>query len=251
MSEYVKLYTASENVCDYCKESDSNLIRPCGNSECEIYFHPECQKKKIAEGNDKCDKCAQPIVIIKTQKFKLGICCNTVFRIAITSLLFILGTITPGLLIFGTTVANTKEMGPDVGWTIMGVFTGMLSMVIGIIPLLIFGFDLSETNKKYFINIMEFLNIKYQEYERHYLLFMVLCAIYLAILMCHFFGFLILKFIFNYDNMFNYKTFDTGLIFFILCGISLWIIYVIVCSCKKLYNSSLEEETTFGSTKKQ
>lgn len=251
MAEHIQLFNSPKDICEKCKKLGSNLISPCGNTECTIRYHQECLKGEIENGHDKCDKCAQPIIVNKIQKFKLRTYCNRIFTIIATILIFLIGAITPGLLIFGTIVhEGLGSLEPNVGWIITGGFTGIFSMIIGVLINVHFvlGFSPSiYTDAKYtkISNILRITNIDHT--EQHFIITLLLIGVvYMIILICHFVGFLILKFIFGMGNLFDFRTFDAGLIFFTMCALGLGIIHIIRISCKALFNSSLEEETTFG-----
>ena len=248
MTEYEIL---SQDVCYECKKICSDLITPCGNIECKARFHKKCLKEQILEGKNKCDKCDKPIIITKIHKFKLGIYCNKILMILMTLSLFIICATTSGLLIFGTSVSDTGEEDMKSAWIIGKAFTIPIAGTISLIIICYFcaGFYTEEFNKKYYIKIMEFTGIENKDYNQQHLIItcFLLFIVHSVILICHFFGFLILKFLFSMGNLFNYKTFDTGLIFVTLCVIISLIIFSIMFCCQRLYLSSVQEKTVFGS----
>ena len=257
MTEYELL---SKDICDQCKKIGSDLITPCGNIECTARIHQECIKAQVEEGKNKCDRCDQPIIVTKTHKFKLETYCNKILMILIKSVLFVICAATPGLLIFGTSVScdNVEyEKDHKSGWLVGLMITATLVAVplsSAMVGHLLVGIFINDAYKEYNIRnnirIMEFIGIENKDHNQQHLIIMcfLLLIVYLVILICHFFGFLILKFIFDMGNLFNYKSFDAGLIFIILCAIISLIIFCIMFCCKKLYMSSVQEEIVFGST---
>lgn len=244
MDKYSQLFDKPKDICYQCQKEDFRLIKPCDNPDCEARIHEQCLKKQIEEGNDKCDKCKQNIVITKVEKFRLGICCTNTFTPFLAIIIFILGAISPGLLIFGTTVANKNELPSNNGWVVAVILVSVLSGLIGLGNVLLMGIILTDS-KKDWINYARIIDVKYIKYNS-LTISLILIINYVTILICHLLGFLILKFIFHYENLFNYKTFTVGFIFIILLMISLFIIWTIINCSKCLYRSSITEETVFG-----
>jgi len=192
------LIGTSKDVCYRCKKIGFNLTTPCGDIECTIHFHQECINEQIIEGKNKCDGCDQPIVITKKYKFKQEIYYNKILMILITSALFIICVATPGLLIFGTSVFNKTFMIENVnsGWIIGSVIAIVIAIIFDfvIIWYLCFSFYFDDY---YYIKISDFTWTENR--NRRYLIikYFLLFIIYSAIIIYHFLGFLILKFIFD------------------------------------------------------
>ena len=188
----------SNNVCDQCKKIGSDLITPCDNIECTNFSRQECINELIIKWKNKCDN---PIVATKTKKINPKIYCNKILMILITSVLFIICAATPGLLIFGTSIFDKIFVIKNLhnGWVIVSTIAIVVAIIFDFIIIfyLCFGFYFDDY---YYIKISEFTGIENKRclIIKYFLLFII----YFTILIYHFLGFLILKFVLDIKKHF-------------------------------------------------
>lgn len=238
------------NICHQCGKPGINLVNPCGNERCIVRIHPTCLENQIESNNEVCVKCSRPIIHNTVQKVNY----LNLFHSLFTVLTYIIGLLLPILLIMGNTLREglltdimffrfqSKE-----GDNIDASF--LISLIL-LFFLYVFYFIVINEIKVY--NNVEKIILKYFIFSsiknRNLWLYINRIIVYiinLLIVFCQLFGFVILRYIVG-KNYFNCATFFTGLIFLIILGLFIIIIYGIVYGCKKLYQQNLEEKTMYG-----
>lgn len=238
MSVKTTIYQILNNsdICHRCQKSDTNLVSPCGNNECEAKFHRDCLTEQIEENNNVCPKCSQSIVSNKVKKLNSYDFSMTIINIGVFIFMNIMGSAIPGLLIFGTYLDGHKLSRGETDSFVMSI---LVSAFTG------FGYIVT------FVCLYILFELKIDEYHKTNNLFLRNMAIISAIidsiiLLCHFFGFFIMKFYYNAGNHFDCESFTMGFFLISVCIIVCLIILGILYGCKLLYNKNLKEEIVYG-----
>lgn len=244
MTTYAKL----NETCYSCNKSGENLVSACGDEKCDSRFHRECLFKQVVEDEkDFCIKCSKDIISNKTTELNYNNCYNILSTILFNLILSIIGLISPWFAIFGMDSINPTINTGNLLNTLFFVPSGLIAIIIGLtFPYFVIISLLSSFGGPlpYHIEVKkEYLGEKYWPYNTPYI---VLLFIYVIIFSLHFFGFFILKCIFNLGYHFDKISFMTGVLL-VICVITLYFLSKgVYAFFKIIYENSLEERVVYG-----
>ncbi len=237
-------------VCYKCGLTTGPFVQPCDTNDCKGCVHQECLAILVAEGDDKCKECQQPVIQSNTTKFDGNLFCdNTLLFCDNTLLLFtrfvlsVFGTIVPGLFIMGTTLSE-GFVRVNVGWVFGAVGSIMLIVISGFMYT-VYLYIFSDVVPNCWNNILSKCNVG-ENYRGLCSCFAILVIEYTTIGVCHLLGFLVLKYMFNAGNIFSYQSFITGILVMACIIVALFVIVVAVRGAKYTYRQNSKEVITFG-----
>lgn len=236
-----------EEICNLCNQLGIKLIKSCNNPKCLAKSHSKCLTVQHKLGNTSCKLCKKSIKIKK--EFNKIKCLKFYFGIIYTFLMLIGGSIAIVLLSLGKTVNSWVTSGCNVwkeGQNPNPCDNGALFTILCVLPFIFSIWQIPQlycgSNSYYRYNIFfclkPYKNTKGRAYVSMAILFLILNSI---VILAHVIGYPIIKFIFNKDDFFTWRTSLAGfVVYYIILGTILLII-IITSSVFAIYNRTIEK----------
>ena len=225
------LSSSINDKCYKCEKNGDNLITPCGDTECSAKIHKSCLYEQYKSGVLICKDCANQVAITVNDEFNARKCLKWHLGLFYTFFIIIGGSIEIILFSLGKTAnswntsdCDVDELKPCGYGTFTICFSLLLSIIFWQLPLW--------PSCRY--NIFDRkLNTK----NRSYLTMMIMLGVSnVLVVLAHIIGYIILKYIYNEDKFFTYKTSLVGFSIYIAIILSAMVIIIVYWICQGVYS---------------